>query len=294
MAGVQVGLRDLHYAILTKDDETGVTYQAPVAIPGVITADIDPNPSSGTLFADDGPAETFSNMGEIKLSLEVKDLPLEVQAALLGHTISGGVMVRKSTDTAPYVAIGFKSLKTNGKYRYVWLLKGKFQLPKLEHKTKDDKVNFQTPKIEGIFLKRIFDDAWIKQADEDHPDYVPSIGANWFAAVEGAADTTPPTVLSSTPADAATGVSVSANIVITFSEAIQASTVTPANFILMTADGAPVAGTLSLNADHTVVTFDPAANLAAATQYIFVVTTNVKDLAGNALASPYVINFTTA
>lgn len=291
---VQVGLRDLHYAILTKDDTTGVAYQTPVKIAGAINAKISPKSETATLYADDGPDETATTLGEIDVELEVKDLPLEVQAALLGHTISGGVLVKKSEDIAPYVALGFKSAKSNGKNRYVWLMKGQFQLPEQEYKTKEGKPAFQTPKIKGTFIKRQYDGMWQKIADEDHPDYVQSIGANWFNSVEGAADTTPPTV-TTTPIDGATGVSVSAPFIWTFSEAILASSVTPANFfVLKASDGSLVAGNLAIDANHTTVTFTPSANLASLTDYIAIATINVKDINGNALAANSVTNFRTA
>ncbi len=291
MAGTQIGLSDLHYAILTTDEVGSITYQAPVVIPGVINANINPNPSSGTLYADDGPAETYSNMGEISLELELKDLPLEVQAALLGHTITGGVLVRKSTDTAPYVAIGFKSMKTNGKYRFVWLHKGKFQLPEMGHQTKDDKVNFQTPKIKAIFLRRDYDNAWIKQTDEDHPDYTADIGTNWFTAVEGAA----PAALTCTPnpADEAAGVAVDANITWTFNNAIQVSDVTVANFVLVKNDGTAVAGALSVDSVHKVVTLNPTANLDATSTYVAIATKGVRDIYGQTIAANSVTNFVT-
>lgn len=108
-----------------------------------------------------------------------------------------------------------------------------------------------------------------------------------------AADTIAPTV-SANIADAATGIMVGTNIVWTFSEPIQPPLVTSSNFIVMSSDGVSIAGTLNLNPDRTIVTFDPTANLAAATGYMAIVTTNVKDLAGNKLAATNVINFTTA
>jgi len=294
MAGIQIGLSNLYYSILTSDTDSSVTYETPIAIPGIINATINPNSSSGVAYGDDGPAETYSSIGEISLELGVTDLPMETQAALLGHTITGGVLLRKSTDNAPYVSIGFKSLKSNGSYRYVWLLKGKFQLPEMSHETKNDKVNFQTPKIKGIFLRRDYDDAWIKQADEDHVDYVSSIGTNWFTSVEGAADTTAPTV-TFVPLDAATDVAVSANIVLTFSEAILASTAIEDNFFIVKADGTNVPFAISINTDHTIVTLNPTSNFDASGVYIAGVTKGgVKDIAGNAIAAANIINFTTA
>ena len=294
MAGTQIGLSNLHYALLTSDTVSGVTYEAPVLISGAITANINPNSSSGVLWSDDAPSEVFSQMGQVDVEIEVKDLPLEVQAVLLGHTITGGILKRKSTDVSPYIALGFKSLKSNGSYRYVWLYKGKFQLPEINHQTKNDKVNFQIPKMKASFIRLDYDNSWIKQVDEDHIDYVSTIGTNWFTAVEGEADTTAPTV-TSVPADAATGVAIDANIVLTFSEAIQASTAILDNFFIVKADGTDVPFAISINDAHTIVTLNPTSNLASSSVYIAGVTKGgVKDIAGNAIASANVINFTTA
>lgn len=176
-----IGLDDLHYAILTKDDATGATYQTPVKVPGIIQANINPNASVETLFADNGPMETAATIGQIELELNTADLPYEVQAAWLGHTVdANGIMMRKASDVPPFVAIGFRSLKSNGKYRYVWLLKGKFAVPEMNNETKGDSVNFQTPTITGSFVKRDYDDAWIREADEDAQNFNAAIKTNWF------------------------------------------------------------------------------------------------------------------
>jgi len=294
MAGVQVGLKNLYYAVLTKDDATGVSYLAPVKIAGAINAKISPKSNTEVLYADDGPDETATALGEIDVEFEAKDISLTDQAALLGHSIVGGVMLKKATDVAPYVALGFMSKKSNGQYRYIWLTKGMFALPDQEYATGEDKPKFQTPKLKGTFVKRTYDDLWQRIADEDHPDYVASIGANWFNSVEGTADTTPPTV-TVVPANNATNVAVGASVNWTFSEAILASQVSDSNFFLIKdSDGSAVAGTLSINTARTVVTFTPGANLSAATAYRAICTKDVCDLAGNKLAANSVTKFTTA
>lgn len=289
---VQIGLNSLHYALLNTDAVGSISYQAPIAVPGAITANINSNSSNETLFADDGPAETASTIGKIDLELNVADIPLDLQAIWLGHTRVGGILKRSSSDVPPWLAIGFKSLKSNGKYRFAWLLKGKFQIPELNHETKGDAIAFQTPTITGSFVKREYDSLWLKESDEDDPDYVPSIGTNWFLGVE-TVDTTPPTV-STNIADGASGVSVATSFIWTFDEAVMASTVVGSNMFLMKADGTPVVGTLSINSLHTIVTFTPSVALSASTDYIAICTTNIKDLSGNALAANSVVNFQTA
>jgi phage major tail protein, phi13 family len=184
-----VGLRNLHYAKLTKDDATGVTYGTPVAVPGVISADIKPGSNSATLYADDGPYETDTVLGDIGVTIDMADLGPTIAADLLGHTVTGGVMTKKSTDKSPYVAIMFESVKSNGKIRYKKLLKGKFQEPEENTKTKDDKVNFQTAKLEGKFVIRQNDSAWDRTADEDAEGYTAAVGTGWYTAVEPTAPT---------------------------------------------------------------------------------------------------------
>jgi len=290
---VQIGVDNLYYAICTSDTSSGVAYGTPVAIPGAIKIGVDPAGSVEVLYADDGPAEAASVVGAIKVSLNIKDLDLPTQAALLGHTVAGGVMVQKTTDQPPDVAILFRARKSNGKYRYVKLLKGKFTVPKTDYETREEKIKWQTPTIEGSFLRREYDQAYKKIGDEDHVDWVAETGTNWFTTVESV-----PTALTITPvpADAATGVVVSSNITWTYNNAINVSQVTINNFMVIKAsDGTIVAGTLSIDAAHKVVTLDPTANLTAATAHIGIASGDVQDIYGQKIAAGTTItNFTTA
>jgi hypothetical protein len=109
------------------------------------------------------------------------------------------------------------------------------------------------------------------------------------------ADITPPTVTSVTPANAATSVSTNTIITATFSEAINASTVSGATFQLRDAGSNLVSATVSSASNQ--ITLTPAVSLAASTTYTATITggaSGVKDLAGNALASNYTWTFTTA
>lgn len=107
-------------------------------------------------------------------------------------------------------------------------------------------------------------------------------------------DTTPPTFTVS-PANNATAVAVGASVVWTFNEVIQAACVNSANFFVMKqTDGSVVPGTLTLDSTKKIVTYKSTGNLTAATVHLAVATTNVRDVAGNALATNSVTKFTTA
>ena len=95
------------------------------------------------------------------------------------------------------------------------------------------------------------------------------------------------------PADEATAVVISANLTATFSEDIKESDVHKGNFILtQSSDGTIVSGVLAYMAATKVVTFNPTADLTAATPYIWVIA-DVRDTAGNVM-EPKVTNFVTA
>ena len=109
-------------------------------------------------------------------------------------------------------------------------------------------------------------------------------------------DTTAPTVVGFSPTSGATNVATNAPVTVTFSEAMDASTIDSTTVRLL--DGAtPVAASVSYNAATTTATLTPSAALANSTTYTISVTgggSGVKDLAGNPLASTVTSSFTTA
>lgn len=174
-----IGFDKCHYAICTVGTDGTETYSTPKAILGAMSCNITPNINSAVLYADDGAYAEASALGAIEMELEVADINLETQAELLGHTYASGKLTRKSSDIAPYIAIGGRTLLDDGTYRYFWLLKGKFQIPEQSKQTKGENVEFNTPTISGNFLKRNKDSAWIMEADETATDI-----ATWFTAVK--------------------------------------------------------------------------------------------------------------
>jgi hypothetical protein len=107
-------------------------------------------------------------------------------------------------------------------------------------------------------------------------------------------DNTPPTVTSVLPLNGATGVSTGTGIIATFSEAINASTVTTSTFQLRNSANTLI--TASVSASGNQITLTPSAALSGSTVYTATITggaSGVKDLAGNALANNYSWSFTT-
>ena len=180
----KIGLKNLHYAPMTKDDATTPTYGAVVAVPGLVTANITPNGQMATLYADNVAAEAAGALGTVAVELEMNELPLEMIAALLGHTVTKGVMEAKESDVAPYVALMFQGdfVKDGQTYtEYVKLFKVKFNEPAEGFETKKDTVNFQTGKISGTACVRL-DGKWKSIAKSNATDYE-DVSATWYATV---------------------------------------------------------------------------------------------------------------
>ncbi|MEQ8582818.1 MAG: ice-binding family protein [Marinoscillum sp.] len=103
-------------------------------------------------------------------------------------------------------------------------------------------------------------------------------------------DETPPTVVSTNPTNNATNVARNKVISITFSEAMSSASFTSTSFIVVQGTN-PVAG--SVEYADKVARFIPDNILDASLSYTATVTTDVKDLAGNAIAITKAWTFTT-
>ena len=101
-----------------------------------------------------------------------------------------------------------------------------------------------------------------------------------------------PTVSSCTPSDDATEVTKNTTVVCTFSEAMDATTLTTSS-VTLTAEGSSVSGTVAVSEDGTQVTFTPSSALSPVTSHTLTLSTDVKDTAGTPLASAFMTDFTT-
>lgn len=190
----RIGVASFHYAIMTTEDTltTKPVYGEPTSAPGLMSLNINPNASVDTLFADDGPMETATTIGQIEVEVQKNYLSTQNKADLLGKTVdSKGGLISSSTDIPPWVAIAFKSLKSNGHYRYCWLYKGKFQDPEDNNETKGDSINWQSDTITGNFARLIWETTiggkkispYKYEMDEDDDAADATVISKWFDAV---------------------------------------------------------------------------------------------------------------
>lgn len=178
-----IGLDNLVFAVMTKDDSSEATYDTPQKLGEAINVKVTPKIANLSVYGDDALLDQTNELQSVELELEIVTLPLSVHAKLLGHTIVNGVMYRGTNDKAPYVAVGYRRRKLNGKFRYTWLYKGIFEEVTDEGQTKDDKPAVKTIKLKATFMLRTFDGLFDVSADEEESGFTADTATNWFTKV---------------------------------------------------------------------------------------------------------------
>lgn len=157
-----IGVKNLKYSKLVKDDETGVAYEEIKTIPGLTKISVEPSSNEAVFYGDNQAMEVVKRLGEIKCSIETGSLPLEVLADIMGHEYDAenGRMICKSSDVAPTVGLIYTRDKADGSLRHVKIFKTVFSLNKDEATTNGDSVEFQGDTIEGTAMPLQYNGAW--------------------------------------------------------------------------------------------------------------------------------------
>ena len=159
----KIGLQNFLYGILTETGGTA-TYGTATKPAKAISCSVSISSNDAKLFADDGLAESDTSFQSGTVSLTIDDDDQTTMATLLGHAESDGVMIRKSSDVAPYVGLGriiTKMVAGSYKYKVEFLSKVKFSEPSQDDNTKGESLEFGTTTIEGI-ISTLADGTWSK------------------------------------------------------------------------------------------------------------------------------------
>ena len=133
-----IGLDRLYYAKITENDAGEETYGTPEQLAKAISADLSVELAEATLYADDGASEIVKEFKSGTLSLGIDDIGSTAASDLTGATIDKNkVLISASEDGGDPVAVGFRAKKSNGKYKYYWLYRVKFNIPATNLATKE-------------------------------------------------------------------------------------------------------------------------------------------------------------
>ena len=181
-----VGLKNMVIAPLTEDTEEGTTYGTLQAVAGAIEATITPESADPDVqYADDHEFDTLYPDPEVTFSTSMADIPLAIQEMIFGNQIDdNGVLMRTASDRPPYFAVGFKSEKSDGAFRYVWLYKVRAKPVTESYATKEGKsITRQTGEVEWTAIKRTHDGRYQAVADEDENGFDASKATTFLQSV---------------------------------------------------------------------------------------------------------------
>jgi methionine-rich copper-binding protein CopC len=129
------------------------------------------------------------------------------------------------------------------------------------------------------------------QAEDIFGNNLQTIFTSAFTTQVNQTDTTPPTVTSTVPTAGASGIEVTQNIILTFSEKMNKTSV-ETSFALKKGVS-NVNGYFSWNPEATSCVFTPFTNLDYSTAFSATLSTYAKDFSGNRMVSPLSLSFTT-
>lgn len=289
-----VGVADLYMAEVLVDSSASYEADTPAKLAPVAEVTSKPKTDQTTQYADDQPFDVSVSEAETDLEMTFTNVPLAVAAKLTGKQfdVASGRFI-DMPGVPPYFAIGFRSQKMNGKYRYYWYHKVMFSVPEEGMKGVADKKDPQTVKLVAKAIKTVF--KWtvngvtdgIKRivGDEDADNFS---ATGWYTQVQTPSTVTPSALALSTsvPADDATNVSKTASITLTFNNKLKAGAIN--NVSLIDDANALVTTTNTLDTTGKIMTLAHSA-LAASKEHKVVIA--VEDIYGQVLR--YVVTFTT-
>ena len=181
-----VGLKNVVIAPLTEDTDTSHTYGELQLVAGAIEATITPdNTDPDIQYADDIEFDVLYPDPELTFSTSMADVPLAIQEMIFDNQIDdNGVLVRTASDRPPYFAVGFKSEKSDGAFRYVWLYKVRAKPMTESYKTKEGKtITRQNGSVEWTAIKRTHDGRYQAVADEGQNGFDASKASTFLESV---------------------------------------------------------------------------------------------------------------
>ena len=158
----KIGLSNLIWSRLTEGDNGTPSYDGAKSLGKAVSANVSITNNSATLYADNVLAESDTSFQSGTITCGVDEDADATFAPLLGHEITEGVVVKKSTDVSPYVGVGriiTKMVSGVLYYKAEVLFKVKFAEPSQDDTTKGESIEFNTSEIEGT-IATLADGKW--------------------------------------------------------------------------------------------------------------------------------------
>lgn len=179
-----IGLRDIYYAVILKDDETGTEYDTPKYFAPAMTLTYTPTYNRANLRGDDRVIATASSEGTTTVSVGLTELTKQAQVDVLGAKVASDGGILEGAENRPKdVALMYRAEKANGAYRYDVIYKVQFDPAEESLETKQETPTFATPTLNGEAIPRLSDGWKRKKYHSDDEEIDPSFFDTFFDSV---------------------------------------------------------------------------------------------------------------
>lgn len=160
------GVEGLVIAEVTGDDnktDGGYVFGAVEELMPVAEIGKEVEVSNEAHYYDNQPMIIISGEGPDEITITGAGMLLEKLAKITGksYDVTTGALIDGPRQVR-YFALGYKTKDSDGKYRYVWRLKGTFSIPADTHATEDDGTDANGTEITytGIYTTHKFKKGW--------------------------------------------------------------------------------------------------------------------------------------
>lgn len=171
---------DKLYVAKIQENSKGIeSFDTPRYLPGVRSIGLKISINSEPFYAEGVKWDSDESFESVEAEIDIVDITAEDEAYILGHELAeGGGVIYNENDKAPEIAMLFRAKKSNKKFRYMTLFRGKFIDSDEDYQQKEGKTNFQTRKLVGTFAPLKSNGMWKHKKDEEE-------GAtdSWFTSV---------------------------------------------------------------------------------------------------------------
>ena len=151
MGKVKFGLSAFEYGKVSETNKVATTKK----LPGMKSAKLELTNELLTIAADDGPYAVISaGITDAKLEIETLDLNSDARKDFYNIEVVNGIEKYNKNLTPNDVAVMFRTRMEDGKYIWVGLLKGKFNVPGMDLATKEGTPDPKTDSTTGNFVAR--------------------------------------------------------------------------------------------------------------------------------------------
>lgn len=177
---ITYGLKNVHYAIIEEESESGVTYGTPVKLTGAVNFSFKKNAETTSIAADDDSeyatvTENKGYDGELELYGDIDEFLTDC----MGMTTDGDTIVENKDDTPKYFALMCEFSGDVKKRRHVFY-RCLGSNPDIESATKGDKIEPKSAKI-SITSTPAKDTGDIKRTISESDS---DVYTKWFTAVQ--------------------------------------------------------------------------------------------------------------